>query len=283
MAGAEVRPARTALEPLGEQDLDLLEAQLGVRAASPRLSPRRPPRRGRAASSARCQGSHGRVDVSASATSPSARQPGGDRLRVAQPIDGGAEAIDELGQSAGEADRSARHVVEREDVGEQALPVLAHRRADQDPVEAGAPRSLRDRVELERRPVPGVEPPVHAARRHPGLELGEVVVVEAEPPAHRLGVGEVEHLRGGQPPRRQLEDPRDHPEHGIALPQRPVREPDPKPWRDAGVVARHLLGRQRLYGAERGLDQRGERLDVGAHDDDVARLDRRVVLERVQD
>ncbi len=42
-------------------------------------------------------------------------------------------------------------------------------------------------------------------------------------------------------------------------------------------IARHLAG------AESGLDQRGEGFDVRAHDDHVARLQRRVVCEQVQD
>ena len=148
-----------------------------------------------------------------------------------------------------------------------------------------APRPRRERVELERRAVRGVEPPPNPARRDPVLDASEVVIVEPEPPPHGLLVGEVEHLRGGQPLVDEVEQPPDDAEHRVRLPERAVGEPDAQ-------VGRPHVRRQRLQlivvledlaRAERRLDERRERLDVRAHDDHVARLERRVLVEQMQD
>ncbi len=57
--------------------------------------------------------------------------------------------------------------------------------------------------------------------------------------------------------------------------QRTIREPHPQPVPGMGERPLDAL-------AERGPHQRRVRLDVRAHDDDVARLERRIVLEQVQ-
>ena len=77
----------------------------------------------------------------------------------------------------------------------------------------------------------------------------------------------------------------DDAEHRVGLAQRAVGEADAQ-------VGRAQLVRERLElvvlvdhlaGAERGLDERRERLDVRAHHDHVARLQRVVLLEQVED
>ena len=64
----------------------------------------------------------------------------------------------------------------------------------------GAPGAGVERVELERRAVRGVEAPADAARRRPSPRCrARSSSSKPEAAAHRLAVGEVEHLRGGQP------------------------------------------------------------------------------------
>ncbi len=60
----------------------------------------------------------------------------------------------------------------------------------------------------------------------PLLGPREVVVVEAEPPAHRLAVGEVEHLRGGHPPAGEVEQLGHDAEDRVGLAQRAVGQAD---------------------------------------------------------
>ena len=273
MAGAEVRARRPALQPVGEQRAQLRQRQLGGVAG--RLAHdvvEDPLQLGALPGIARRRGSEG-VGGNRQRGRPFA-----DRLRGDQRVDRRSQAIDELGEAAGEVDRAALDVVERQHALEQPLVVLAHRDAEQHAVEPGLPRAAGQLIELERPAVRGVEPPADAARAHPLLQAPEVVVVEVEAPADGLAVGEVEHLRGGQPLAGELDQPGDDAEHRVGLPQRAVGEPH------AQVGRRALEGLDLVVtGAERRLDQWRERLDVRAHHDHVARLERRVVGKQVQD
>jgi hypothetical protein len=124
--------------------------------------------------------------------------------------------------------------------------------------------------------VGGVEAPADPARAHPLLQPRDVLVVEPEAAADRLAVGEVEHLGRGEALVGQLDEACDDAEDRVRLPQRAVGQADAQ----VGELARPLLLADRT---ERGLQQGGERLDVGAHHDDVARLERRVLGQQVQD
>ena len=179
-------------------------------------------------SSERCQPSSGAVAVSASAASARAFAHARHGLRPVQGVDRGLQAVDELRQPPGELDRAAVDVVERQHAAEQPPLVLVHRHADQQPVQPGAPGARAQRGELERRAVLGVQAPADAALGHPVLEARDVVVVEPEALAHRLAVGEVDHLRRGQPLAGEVQDPRDDAEDRVRLAQRAVREPDPQ-------------------------------------------------------
>ena len=238
----------------------------------PRRRRRRGAGRARRAATRRARSS----SVSASAAPAMAAAQASIVFGALERVERRLQAIDELGEPPGDIDRAAVDVVEREDVVEQPLLVLGHGHADEQPVHARAPRARGERVELERRAMRGVEAPPNPARRDPVLDASEVVVVEPEPPPHRLLVGEVEHLRGGQPLVDEVEQPRHDAEHRVGLPERAVRQPDAQ-------VRRAHIGRQRvqlvvvledLARPERRLDERRERLDVRAHDDHVARLER---------
>ena len=75
---------------------------------------------------------------------------------------------------------------------------------------------------------------------------------------------------GGEPRVGQLQQPGDDVEQRVDLAQRPVGQPH-----------RQRLRRVRAR-PERGGDERRERLDVGAHDEDVARLERGVGLQQAE-
>jgi hypothetical protein len=159
----------------------------------------------------------------------------------------------------------------------------AHRHAEQNPLEPGAPGTGGNLLEPVLAAVRGIEPPADPALDDPVLDPGDVVIVEAKALSDGLAAGEIKHLRGGQSLLGQVDQLRDHAEHRIRLSQRAVRQPDPEV--NAAKIFGWDIGRvvsleQR---AERGLDQRRERLDVGAQHDHVARLERLVAGEQMQD
>jgi hypothetical protein len=193
------------------------------------------------------------------------------------------QALEELGEPAGQVDVAAADVVERQHAAEQPLPLLRHRHAYQDAIPSGLPGVGSHAVEAVRSALGRVEAPAHAAVGRPLRDLRQVIVVKSEASPDRGASREVEHLRGGQSRPGEIEQPADDTKHGVRLAKRPVGEPhmqvNPCP------VAREPLVRFGWFGgcAERGVDQRCEHLDVRAHDDDVARLQRRVAREQVQD
>ena len=133
-----------------------------------------------------------------------------------------------------------------------------------------------------------VKTPPDSARRGPLLQTREVVAFESETSADRLSIGDVEHVRCRDAPCHQREQARYKREHGIRLTERPVRQPHAQPGRSNGRrgddVRAFVTGVDKgLAHPERRLNKRCERLDVGAHDDDVARLERWVVLEGMKD
>ncbi len=127
------------------------------------------------------------------------------------------------------------------------------------------------------RPVGRVEAPAYEGAADPLLQPEQVVVAEAEPAADRLASGEVEDFGRGDPRGGQLEYLGDHAHDRVGLPERPVGQTD---LEGARRVSRPFGD---IVAAERRLDQRREVLDVGAHDDDVARLQRGIRVEQVQD
>ena len=99
------------------------------------------------------------------------------------------------------------------------------------------------------------------------LDLRNAVLVETKAPAHRLARGEVDELSCRHPAPRQLEELGGHGGDRVGLAQRTVSQPGPQ------------LGRAGERGRPKsGVYKGSEQLDVGAHDDDVAWLERRVGL-----
>ena len=75
----------------------------------------------------------------------------------------------------------------------------------------------------------------------------------------------------------------DNAEDRVGLAQGSVGQPDPQiGWADRGGAA-VVLVLIAIAGTEGGVDERGERLDVRAHHDDVAGFEGGVLVEPVQD
>ena len=218
------RPA----QPVGEQRAHVGQLELGVPApSSPRTRRRR--RRAGAGARARCQASRSLVAVSASAALGDGRRPARDRLgraRARRPPP--CSAVDELGEAAGEVDRAALDVVERQH---------AARTAAGPPRSSPRRRSIRSRparqvwrssvAELERRAVRGVEPPADPARRRPSPASAT-----GRRRRSRSAGGRARERRGRAPATRSarwsasVEQLADDAEHRVGLAQRAVGEPD---------------------------------------------------------
>ena len=201
--------------------------------------------------------------------------PGAQRVGAGEPVAGGVEAGDVLRQPPGELDPVAADVVERQRRAEPGASVVGQSDPGEDPVDAELPGVVDDLLEPEGRTVLAVEAPPHARLAHPVGDRVEIVVGEAEAPPHRRRLGQVEHLAGGSATAGQVEQRGGNAEERVGLGERPVGEPHPQP------VGRMTAGHD-LTEAEARRDQRRVGLDVGAHDEDVARLEGRIVLEQAQ-
>ena len=120
-----------------------------------------------------------------------------------------------------------------------------------------------------------VETPADVGLAHPAGDVLEVVVGEPEARPHRRGLREVEHLAGGGPTARQREQLRRHAEQRVGLDERAVGEAHPK-------LVRGMNALDHVAEAEARDDQRRVGLDVRAHDEDVAGLERLVVGEQAE-
>ena len=201
------------------------------------------------------------------------RQPVGDRVAAVEPVGHLAEPVEALGEPAGEVDAGAADVVERQRRTEEPVGVVADRHPGEDPVEAEAPGVLHVALQAERLAVVGVEGPPDAGLLHPVGDRLEVGVGEPEATAHRPGGQQVEHPARLGPAAGEVEQLAHDGEQRVGLGQRPVGQPDPQLV--AGVPAD-------VAHPERGRDQRRVGLDVGAHHQDVARLEGRVVGEQAE-
>ena len=200
-------------------------------------------------------------------------QPVGDRVAPVHPVGDRPQPCEALRQPAGEVDAGAPDVVERQRGAEEPVGVVADRDPGEHAVETEGPGVLHVALEAERLAVRGVEGPADAGVLHPpgdGLEVG---VGEPEAAAHRIGGQQVQDRAGLGPPPGEVEQTADDGEQRVGLGQRPVGQPDPEPVTGVPADVTH---------PERGGHQRRVGLDVGAHHEDVARLQGRVVVEQAE-
>ena len=197
------------------------------------------------------------------------------RLRAGEPVDDAAQPLHVFGQPAGQFHAVRVDVVERQRGAQPVLRIVGHRGADQQPVDPELPRVLRVALQRVRSAVRRVETPPDTCCANPFGEVHQIVVGPGEAPAHRLAVCQAQHRTGGGPAVGDVEQFGQHAEQGIGLGQRAVGQPHPQ-----------ALGRMAEIGmltrAERRGDQWRVGLDIGAHDQDVARLQRFVVVEQAQ-
>ena len=188
------------------------------------------------------------------------------------------EPVDQLGQPAGEVDVAAADVVERQRRAEVAVVVAAHRDAEQHPVEAGPPGVVRrTRSILNARALPASRPQRTPASATQPATRSRSSSSKPNRRRHRLGAGQVEHLGGGDPAAGELDQRRRRPpSSGLVL--RSARSASRTRSRWAGCAA--APSADHVGEPEAGRDQRRVGLDVGAHHEDVARLEGRVVLEQ---
>ena len=141
-------------------------------------------------------------------------------------------------------------------------------------VDAETPCVL-DEVDAVGLAVLAVEAPADVGLAHPAGDVLEVVVGEPEAGAHRRGLGEVEHLAGRGPAAGEGEQLRRDAEQRVGLDERSVGEAHPQ-------LVRGMHALDHVAEAEAGDDQRRVGLDVRAHDEDVAGLERLVVGEQAE-
>ena len=270
-AGAEVGPGRLARQPFGHQCADVGEPQLEGAAGAPRVAGECRELALHLAGLPLVAAGDGGEGVEALAEGV---EPVVDGVAAAQPVGDCLQPVEELGEPAGQLDAGRPDVVERQGGADPAravgLRVVGHRHPGEDPVEAEAPGVLDVAVEPVRRPVLLVVGPTDAGLLDPAGDRLEVVVGQTEAAAHRVGGDQVEHGTRLGTATSEVEQRAQHREQRVGLGQRPVGEAHLEEL--AGVAARD--GRTH---AERRLDQRGVGLDVGAHHQDVARLERGVV------
>ena len=203
-------------------------------------------------------------EASADSQSPSGPDAG-------QCVDDVLQSADVLGEPAGQFDAVAADVVQRQGGVDPGVRIVGHRHPGQHPVETETPSVVHE-VDAERLAVLLVESPPDVGLPHPAGDALQIVVGETEPGPHRSGLGQVEHLAGGDPAAGEGKQLRGHPEQRVGLDQRPVGQAHPQLM--GGVGARHDVTE-----TEVGDDQRRVGLDVRAHHQDVARFESRIVGE----
>ena len=206
-----------------------------------------------------------------------------DGVGPAQGAQGGAEPGDQLGHPAGQVEVGTVEVVQAQG-GAQVVHLLAvDGGADEHPRESGLPGVLAQPGQGVVTPVLVVETPADRRRHHPVAEPLEVVVVEPETSTHGRGAGEVEHLPGAEAAPGEPDQPGGQREQRVGHRRGPVGQAHPQGVRRVGGEARRRGAAlaHHLAEPEAGVHQRGVGVDVGAHDEDVARLQGRVLLQQV--
>ena len=122
------------------------------------------------------------------------RRPVLDRLHAPERGQHLLQAGDQLGHPAGEVDRPALDVIERQHAAEQTPVVLGHGHAEQESFQSRLPGPLEHAGELVGRAAGRVQAPADPRFGHPVAHPGEIVVIQPEAPPDRCAVGQIEHL-----------------------------------------------------------------------------------------
>ncbi len=193
------------------------------------------------------------------------------RHRPAEQVPDGDDAVDEGGQQPHRGGVLPLDAVEGDGAVDHPHRVVAVKDAGQRPVEATAPGAVGQAPGPPLLPMVGVEAPADVAVVDDAGDGRCGVEIEPEAPLHHragdqlpdgaglhAGVGELEH--GGGEPHQRVDRRRGT-----------VGDTEPQVGHAIGVVA--------VACGEGRFEQWGERAEVGGHDDDVPRLERRVVGE----
>ena len=192
------------------------------------------------------------------------------RLWPGQLVEGNPQAVDQLGHAAGQVDVVTGEVTKGEHPSKQPL-VLRHGHSEQEPVDAGSPRTGFDAVQFPGFAVRAVEAPTDARPGQPTLDPGKSLLagVQAEAPGHRFS-----------------RDAKSSTSEAVTL--LPASSSRWAATASIGLVCLSERSASRARqrgrpgqdgGPKGGVDQGSEQLDVGAHHDHVPGLERRVVRQ----
>ena len=201
-----------------------------------------------------------------------------EHLAASAHVVGGAlDALEQFEEAADEFDLAAADVVDRSMVDGGPGRAPADRDAEREPVHRRGPGVALEPTQAVLSAVGAVEPPPHVDLLHPGADAAERVVVESETVAHRFVTGEVEHFGGGEASGDDRDEALGEVEQRVGGAERTVGQLQPQLLAGVGVHIGAVVGGDRGE-PEGGLQQRRERLDVGAHHDDVAGLEAALAL-----
>ena len=190
------------------------------------------------------------------------------------------EPVDELREPPDQVHVARADVVDRQDGADEALVLLGHRHPEQEPVQRGRPRALRERARAGSARAATTSSPhrtpdssAHARTRSSSSS--------SNPNRRRTGAWPARSTTADAPTRESASSSRvaTTASTGFALAgaRSAIRTRSVRP----GCSGASVVDARRR--AERRLDQRRERLDVRAHDDDVARFEGGVVGEQADD
>ena len=207
-------------------------------------------------------------------------RPPGDGLGLAESGERVVQTGDELGQAAGQVDRPAVDVVEWQDAVHQAPLVLVHRHAHEDATQPRGPGALLDLLQPERRAAAASRPQrmplslIHSSRRARSSS--------SRPKRRRTGSWPARSRTCEAATRSSASSSRAAVTPSTGLVWRSARSAS-RTRRSGAAAPRRLAVLVGRGGAEGRVDERRERLDVRAHDDDVARLEGRVLAQEMED
>ncbi len=187
--------------------------------------------------------------------------PGGDRSGRGEPALQVEERLAEIGEAAEQLGAAALDVVEGEGVAKEQAIVARHRVAEEEAIEAEAPRRLLEGGLSEALPVLGVDAPAHVDVGDPALDRRDLGLVDGEARAHRLAAEQLEHRARRHPAGAGVEEREERVDRRALVAEAAIGDAIRHVARSAGVDAEHRL------------DQRRIGLEIRRHHHDVARLE----------